>query len=137
MGDGKSKRCLTLVELELDTCWDWHPCSSLCVFLGHLLYDEGIEANASSEGAECFSTPLHTLRANVFALHCSLSAALRLVLDIPSEDRAETGNMSKVRHSLCPLSSSSISTTAAQVRYTETCILHQTSHSHSAHYRKV
>ena len=29
MGDGKSERCLTLVELELDTCWDWHPCSSL------------------------------------------------------------------------------------------------------------
>ena len=28
MGDGKSERCLTLVELELDTCWDWHPCSS-------------------------------------------------------------------------------------------------------------
>ena len=28
MGDGKSKRCLMLVELELDTCWDWHPCSS-------------------------------------------------------------------------------------------------------------
>ena len=28
VGDGKSKRCLTLVELELDTCRDWHPCSS-------------------------------------------------------------------------------------------------------------
>ena len=27
-GDGKSKRCLMLVELELDTCWDWHPCLS-------------------------------------------------------------------------------------------------------------
>ena len=29
MGDGKSERCLTLAELELDTCWDQHPCSSL------------------------------------------------------------------------------------------------------------
>ena len=28
MGDGKSERCLTLAELELDMCWDWHPCSS-------------------------------------------------------------------------------------------------------------
>ena len=28
MGDGKSKRCLMLVELELDTCQDQHPCSS-------------------------------------------------------------------------------------------------------------
>ena len=28
VGDGKSKRCLTLAELELDTCWDQHPCSS-------------------------------------------------------------------------------------------------------------
>ena len=28
VGDGKSERCLTLVELELDTCWDRHPCSS-------------------------------------------------------------------------------------------------------------
>ena len=28
MGDGKSERCLTLAELELDTCWDQHPCSS-------------------------------------------------------------------------------------------------------------
>ena len=27
-GDGKSKGCLTLVELELDTCQDQHPCSS-------------------------------------------------------------------------------------------------------------
>ena len=29
VGDGKSKRCLTPVELELDTCWDRHPCSSV------------------------------------------------------------------------------------------------------------
>ena len=29
MGDGKSERCLMLVELELDTCWDRHPCLSL------------------------------------------------------------------------------------------------------------
>ena len=29
MGDGKSERCLMLVELELDTCQDWHPCSSV------------------------------------------------------------------------------------------------------------
>ena len=28
MGDGKSERCVMLVELELDTCWDQHPCSS-------------------------------------------------------------------------------------------------------------
>ena len=28
MGDGKSERCLMLAELELDTCWDRHPCSS-------------------------------------------------------------------------------------------------------------
>ena len=28
MGECKSERCLTLAELELDTCWDWHPCSS-------------------------------------------------------------------------------------------------------------
>ena len=28
VGDGKNERCLTLVELELDTCWDRHPCSS-------------------------------------------------------------------------------------------------------------
>ena len=28
VGDGKSERCLTLAELELDTCWDRHPCSS-------------------------------------------------------------------------------------------------------------
>ena len=28
VGDGKSKRCLMLVELELDRCWDRHPCSS-------------------------------------------------------------------------------------------------------------
>ena len=28
VGDCKSERCLTLVELELDTCWDQHPCSS-------------------------------------------------------------------------------------------------------------
>ena len=28
MGDGKSERCLMLAELELDMCWDWHPCSS-------------------------------------------------------------------------------------------------------------
>ena len=30
MGDGKSERCLTLAELELDTCWDQHPCLSPC-----------------------------------------------------------------------------------------------------------
>ena len=30
VGDGKSKRCLTLAESELDTCWDWHPCLSSC-----------------------------------------------------------------------------------------------------------
>ena len=29
VGDGKSKRCLMLVELKLDTCGDWHPCSSV------------------------------------------------------------------------------------------------------------
>ena len=29
VGDGKSKGCLMLAELELDTCWDQHPCSSL------------------------------------------------------------------------------------------------------------
>ena len=28
MGDGKSERCLTLVELELYTCWNQHPCLS-------------------------------------------------------------------------------------------------------------
>ena len=28
-GDGKSKRCLMLVELELNTCQDWHPCLSM------------------------------------------------------------------------------------------------------------
>ena len=28
VGDGKSERCLMLAELELDTCWDRHPCSS-------------------------------------------------------------------------------------------------------------
>ena len=28
MGDGKSEKCLILAELELDTCWDRHPCSS-------------------------------------------------------------------------------------------------------------
>ena len=27
-GDGKSKGCLTLVEVELDTCQDQHPCVS-------------------------------------------------------------------------------------------------------------
>ena len=27
-GDGKSKGCLMLAELELDTCQDWPPCSS-------------------------------------------------------------------------------------------------------------
>ena len=31
MGDSKSERCLMLAELELDTCWDWHPCSSMIV----------------------------------------------------------------------------------------------------------
>ena len=34
MGDGKSERCLTLVELELDTCWDQHPCSSAILDVG-------------------------------------------------------------------------------------------------------
>ena len=29
VGDGKSERCLMLAELELDTCWDRHPCSSV------------------------------------------------------------------------------------------------------------
>ena len=29
VGDGKSERCLMLVELELDRCWDQHPCSSV------------------------------------------------------------------------------------------------------------
>ena len=28
VGDGKSERYLTLAELELDMCWDRHPCSS-------------------------------------------------------------------------------------------------------------
>ena len=31
MGDGKSERCLMLAELELDTCWDRHPCLSPCM----------------------------------------------------------------------------------------------------------
>ena len=30
-GDGKSKRYLMLAELELDTCQDQHPCSSVLV----------------------------------------------------------------------------------------------------------
>ena len=29
VGAGKSERCLTLAELELDMCWDRHPCSSV------------------------------------------------------------------------------------------------------------
>ena len=29
VGDGKSKGCLMLAELEFDTCWDWHPCLSM------------------------------------------------------------------------------------------------------------
>ena len=28
VSDGKSERCLMLAELELDTCWDQHPCLS-------------------------------------------------------------------------------------------------------------
>ena len=29
VGARKSERCLMLAELELDTCWDQHPCSSV------------------------------------------------------------------------------------------------------------
>ena len=35
-GDSKSKECLILAELELDTCQDQHPCSSSPVELGEL-----------------------------------------------------------------------------------------------------
>ena len=37
VSDGKSKGCLMLVELELETCWDWHPCLSPSHLLGGAL----------------------------------------------------------------------------------------------------
>ena len=45
VGDGKSESCLTLAELELDTCWDRHPCSS--TIISRALKHEKAQARAS------------------------------------------------------------------------------------------
>ena len=51
VGDGKSKRCLMLVELELDTCCDWH----LCLSTGGCRYRYGL-----SLPHPCNTAPLST-----------------------------------------------------------------------------
>ena len=56
MGDGKSERCLTLAELELDTCWDWHPCSSLEEIVKNI--EGNLEEDTKSGASEEGETPL-------------------------------------------------------------------------------
>ena len=53
VGDGKSERCLTLVELELDTCWDRHPCSSAYPWRAH---DNITCSEAQESTSSCFLT---------------------------------------------------------------------------------
>ena len=52
VGDGKSERCLMLAELELDTCWDWHPCLSACFFWP-------VTGTNACKGSLCFMSGSH------------------------------------------------------------------------------
>ena len=57
VGDGKSERCLTLAELELDMCWDRHPCSSACTSIFTLVH---MSTYALTCASPCTSTHAFT-----------------------------------------------------------------------------